>query len=213
MFFQKIKKTKHTQAESIRGFSLIEMMVSLTVFSIVMTISIGTLLIMVDANAKAQALYSSTTNLSFALDSMTREMRMGYRYNCYNTTPPTLPGASDTRDCVSGGGTFISFVRERDGKQVAYRHYGVVEDDDGVVIVGYIEQKVDSGNWTRITSEDVIVETFEITVKNSNTYYGNADKKQPSVILNIKGKVNNGLDTATDFNIQTRIVQHSLDIF
>ena len=40
-----------------KGFTLIELMVSLTVFSIVMVVSIGTLLIMIDSNAKAQALY------------------------------------------------------------------------------------------------------------------------------------------------------------
>ena len=211
MCTQKTKTMKHTQAESIRGFSLIEMMVSLTVFSIVMTISVGTLLIMVDANAKAQALYSSTTNLSFALDSMTREMRMGSHYYCPNSTLSSLPtSAGAVNDCNKKES--IAFIRERDGKRIGYRYVKV--EDDGVVTEGYIEQNVNNGGgWVRITSEDVIVETFEIRVENSDTYYGNANKKQPSVILNIKGKVNNGLDTATDFNIQTRIVQHGLDIF
>ena len=209
MFFQKIKKTKHTQVSSIRGFSLIEMMVSLTVFSIVMTISIGTLLIMVDANAKAQALYSSTTNLSFALDSMTREMRMGYHYYCPISTLASL-SASDTDNCVAQQS--IAFIRERDGRRVGYRFNPTNNS---------IEQNVGAG-WNQITSQDVVVETFEVTVINSNRYDSDGDgdgdaqvgyKDQPVVNLIIKGKVNNGLETDTDFNIQTRIVQLSLDIF
>ena len=209
MFFQKIKKTKHTQVSSIRGFSLIEMMVSLSVFSIVMTISIGTLLIMVDANAKAQALYSSTTNLSFALDSMTREMRMGYHYYCPISTLASL-SASDTDNCVAQQS--IAFIRERDGRRVGYRFNATNNS---------IEQNI-GPEWVRITSEDVIIETFDITVINSNPYDQDGDgdgdvqpgyKDQPVVNLTIKGRVDNGLDTATDFNIQTRIVQLSLDIF
>lgn len=203
MFDKKNKTMKHTRVDSIRGFSLIEMMVSLTIFSIVMTISIGTLLIMIDANAKAQALYSSTTNLSFALDSMTREMRTGYHYYCPSTTLSSLPAVASTRNCPSGGDS-IAFVRERDGKRMGYKFNSTdksIEENDG------------TGSWNRITSEDVVIDTFEITVKNSKTYFAAGDTEQPILDLRVGGYTNNGLDTATDFNIQTRIVQHNLDLF
>jgi prepilin-type N-terminal cleavage/methylation domain-containing protein len=80
-----------------RGFTLVELMVSLTVFSVVMLISTGVLLVMIDVNAKGQALYSSYSNLTFALDSMTREIRTGRNYYCGSSWPVDDDA---TRDCV-----------------------------------------------------------------------------------------------------------------
>lgn len=65
-----------------RGFSLIEIIVSLGVFSVVITIAVGALLMLVAANAQLQSEQVVMTNLSFALDSMTREIRTGTDYYC-----------------------------------------------------------------------------------------------------------------------------------
>lgn len=198
MLHRALKNKTHTA----RAFTLVELMVSLTVFSIVMLISTSTLLIMIDANAKAQALYSASTNLSFALDSITREIRMGYGYHCSAIVEGVATGA---RDCSSGG-RYIAFSREWDNERIAYRLY---EDNDGV---GRIEMKTDStGGWLPITSDDIDVDTFEIIVANTDTYDDTGDINQPFVDIMIQGKTNNGLDQATDFNIQSHIVQRRLD--
>lgn len=187
-----------------RGFTLIELMVSLALFSIVMVISIGSLLIMIDANAKAQALYSSMTNMSFALDSMTRELRTGYHYYCdiRTTTTDDVPEQTSTRDCLNTEkGNFITFTRERDGRQFGYRLKG-----------NQIEQYED-GSWIQITSDkDVVIDTFELVVKNSTPYEGSGDTTQPTIDLFIKGRMSNGLDVETVFNIQTQMVARRLDI-
>ena len=188
-----------------RGFTLIELMVSLTLFSIVMVISIGSLLIMIDANAKAQALYSSMTNMSFALDSMTREMRTGYHYYCAQKnltatdTDMSVPIKTSTQDCASGD--FITFTRERDGRQFGYRLKG-----------NQIEQYED-GSWISITSKkDVVIDTFQLVVKNSTPYEDSNDTAQPTIDLFIKGRMSNGLDVETVFSIQTQMVARRLDI-
>lgn len=64
------------------GFTLIELIVSLGVFSTVVTIAVGALLVLVAANQQLQGEQSVMTNISFALDSMTREIRTGTAYNC-----------------------------------------------------------------------------------------------------------------------------------
>lgn len=186
------------------GFTLVELMVSLTVFSIVMTISTGTLLVLIDLNSKAQALYSATTNLSFALDSMTREMRTGYRYHCAATISSGLPLPPNTANCSNGA--FVAFTREEDAVRMGYRLNTETHA---------IEQKVSNGNWVAITASDVYVDTFQITVANSGTLTdgtGTDRQAQPSVDVLVEGHVNNGLDTETDFLIQTHILQRRLDI-
>lgn len=64
------------------GFTLIEMIVSLALFSVVVTISVGGLLVLIAANKQLQEEQNVLTNLSFALDSMSREIRTGTQYDC-----------------------------------------------------------------------------------------------------------------------------------
>lgn len=206
------KNNTRRKSVSPQGFTLIELMVSLTIFSIVMMVSVGALLSIIDINAKAQALYSATTNLSFALDSMTREIRTGYHYYCKDSTgtaQESFPNADSTADCINKD--FISFSREKDNVQVGYRRREI----DGK---GVLEQKVASGNWVQITSLDVVVDEFSLTVQNSEPYYTDtsytvgSDISQPVIDFRLKGYVNNGLDEDTDFNIQSRIVERRLDV-
>src|SRR3989338_2524865 len=51
-----------------RGFTLVELIVSIGLFAIVMLISVGALLALTGANRKAQALQSVMNNLNVALD-------------------------------------------------------------------------------------------------------------------------------------------------
>ena len=67
------------------GFTLIEMIVSLGLFSIVITIAVGALLMLINSSSQLQNKQSVLTNLSFALDSMTREIRTGTNYLCWQT--------------------------------------------------------------------------------------------------------------------------------
>ena len=68
--FQKVNK----------GFTLIEILVAVAIFALVMLIAVGAVLSAVDANRKAQSLNSIVNNLSFALESMIRDMRTGKDY-------------------------------------------------------------------------------------------------------------------------------------
>ena len=64
------------------GFTLIEIMVSLGIFAVVVVVSAAALLKILDANKKAQSIQNAMTNLNFAMESMTRELRTGTKYNC-----------------------------------------------------------------------------------------------------------------------------------
>jgi prepilin-type N-terminal cleavage/methylation domain-containing protein len=64
------------------GFTLVEMIVALGIFSIVAVVALGALVKIISANHKAQTLQASITNLNFALDAMSREMRVGNVYHC-----------------------------------------------------------------------------------------------------------------------------------
>lgn len=199
------KKISHA-----KGFSLVELLVSLSIFSTVMTISIGTILVMIDINAKAQAIFTSSTNVAFALDNITREIRTGHHYYCGSGTGYTAEGPQEvnsTNACVptTQDPQFIYFTRERDGVRSGYK-LSVLNE------VGYIEQYF-NGNWTPITSiEDVDIETFSLRVQGITSHGVNGDVVQPGVDLIIEGKMSNGLEVDTEFSLETHVAQRRLDI-
>ncbi len=198
-----------------KGFSLIELMVSLTIFSIVMVIAIGTLLVLIDANAKAQALSSSMTNLSFAIDSMTRNIRTGKDYNCLGTTDTslnnaTLPSDGTLSNCTgSTNNTAIVFTPGfSTTTRMAYRINQTKKS-----IEQWIDVKNVTDGWVAITSTEqptaVTVDTlyFEVT----GTADSNVESIQPRITLNLAGTVQNGLDSTTPFQIQSTVVQRVLN--
>ncbi|MEK7501416.1 MAG: type II secretion system protein [Patescibacteria group bacterium] len=66
----------HSRKNKKEGFTLIEMVVSLAIFSVVAVIALGALMRIISANQKAQAIQAAVTNVNFALESMSRELRL-----------------------------------------------------------------------------------------------------------------------------------------
>jgi prepilin-type N-terminal cleavage/methylation domain-containing protein len=201
----------YTRKNTEYGFSLIELMVSLTIFSIVMTIAFGTLLVLIDANAKAQALSSSMTNLSFAIDSMTRNLRTGKEFHCASSySSSVMPDADDVQDCPSSlNASFIAFTPGFEtNRRIGYR-----------LSNGRIEQIIDrtgsTDSWVPITSDQppaaVTVTTLKFIVDGSEGNITANDDEQPNISILISGTVSNGLEEPTSFQIQSRVTQRVLN--
>jgi prepilin-type N-terminal cleavage/methylation domain-containing protein len=102
----------HNNVTSSHGFTLVEMIVSLAIFAIVVTISVGALLVLVGTNQRLQGEQGVMANLSFTLDSMTREIRTGTKYYCVSDVSPAgvfnptsdidIILAQSTQDCSQG---------------------------------------------------------------------------------------------------------------
>jgi prepilin-type N-terminal cleavage/methylation domain-containing protein len=75
-----------------KGFTLIEMLVSIALFSVVLTVTLGAIMTIADSNKKARSLMSVTNNLNFAVDSMVRSFKTGQVTlpfvdgDCFNTS-------------------------------------------------------------------------------------------------------------------------------
>ena len=94
-----------SKGSKILGFSLIEVLVSLSIFAVVMTIAVGSLMVLITSNSKAQNTQAIMTNMSYALDSMTREIRTGSDYYC--DVAGSLPNDGEaTRNCPLGTSGF-----------------------------------------------------------------------------------------------------------
>jgi len=83
-FLWKITDYKMTKTLSNKGFTLVEMIVSLGIFAVVAVVALGALVRIITANQKAQTLEAAVTNMNYSLESMSRELRVSTEYQCYN---------------------------------------------------------------------------------------------------------------------------------
>ncbi len=191
------------QKENTRGFSLIEVLVSLSIFAIVMTIAVGSLMSLIGANARIQNAQSVMTNLSYTLDSMTREIRTGTDYYC--GSPTALPRDGEvSRDCATGneGLSFneggVSLTEFASSRRILYRLSG-----------NAIERRLGDGAWLPVTAPSIKITDLRFHVTGSER----GDAVSPTVSVFVSGSTGDSEDDSkASFNVQTTVVQQLLDI-
>ncbi len=187
------------------GFTLIEMLVSVGLFAVTVTMSMGSLLILVDAHSRSQSVQVAVDNLSFALDSITRQLRTGQNYYCAPNINALTTGAppgvlrGGERNC-SNGGQAISFTDTRTGWR-----YGFALN--GNTIQRKVDKPGDIGEWENMTGANLRVTQARFVLDGT----GNTTV-QPAVTINIQIEVGDVVGLGTSLDMQTSIVQRSLNL-
>lgn len=194
-----------------RGFSLIELLVSMTLFIVVLVMAVGSLLVLINANAKAQNMQSAVSNVQFALDSMAREIRTGFAYYCSTSSATDMTqGFSHTSDCASKG-VYLSIIEGgtsltggASNGRIAYRYDSTTQS---------IQRKLGVGSWVRLTDPKVVITTMHFNVANTSTRTQNGNLLQPNVTIYVSGHVA-GVAPGTDssFTLQTTVTKRVLDL-
>lgn len=207
---------RFSKHHSKRAFTLIEMMVSVALFLIVMTIALGAVLSIIDGNKKTQAINSVSNNLSSAIENMVRDLKTGYDYRC-NVAPLgrwPLTGAGVA--CNPGTAiNNISFKSTISGEVRSAQYYLKTDTVTGrKTIVKYFCPAVEntcleSSNYIEvdITSSDIDVQSFGLYVNVPAP--GTA---QPSIFMLIRGTAYVNSTSASNFSIQTFVSQRLLNI-
>lgn len=182
------------------GFTLIELVVSLGLFIVVMMISTGALLSLSATNDKVSSMRIAIDNLNLALDSMSREIRMGTAYHCdYGNGVDT-----DPRDCDFSNSADSFTFKSQKGGQMVYRLNSNDPQNK------YIERSKNITNTNTNNTDELF---YAMTAPELNIDYltfivvgadvGNND--QPRVIISIGGTA--GVKEKSKFNIQTTVTQ------
>lgn len=187
---------KSVKNKNNKGFTLIEIMVAVSIFAIVMMIAIGAVLAIVSANKKAESLSSVINNLNFALEAMNRDLRTGYDYICVDPTGNAC-----------GGIQFSS--SQADGDSVTYSF-----DSSAKSIT-----KTDTSGTFSVISTEIYIEDLKFYLADEDkTSAGNL--RQPKILLTLKGcagihqidSCDPSIKDISIFNLQTLVTQRRLDI-
>ncbi|MHB8660532.1 MAG: prepilin-type N-terminal cleavage/methylation domain-containing protein [Minisyncoccota bacterium] len=161
-----------------KGFTLIELIVSIGLFASVMTIAAGAYLTIIRVDQQAQAISTGIDNLSFALETMARSIRSGSVYDCNSDT------GGSTNDCSGGSNppyNYFSFTAQDGITIITYRKNGSA-----------IEESTDGGtSWTPLTDPSITITS--LTFYASGTANARAgDYYQPYVTIVVSGTTNAG---------------------
>lgn len=174
-----------------RGYTLLELIVSVGIFSMVMLAATSAYLSLVATDRQARATADVVTNLSFAVDSMTREIRTGTAYKCNNS--------SGTPNCTATPGTSFGFTDSRSPARTII--YSVVNHQLMVSINGVVSS---------LTDPRVSVDALSFYVRGVGTTGGDA-LIQPQVLLTLRGTLQTK-DKSIAFSIQSSAEQRYLDL-
>lgn len=194
-----------------KGFTLVEVMISIGLFTVIMIIGITAVLGVNNTYRKTRSMRSAIDNLSFIMEDMARNIRLGTNYRCLNDIQDldfsVIEDAEDGVNCVGiAFEPFWSPVTGDQGDQVVY----FISDSGGFgSIFKSLEGSNDpANNLLPMNSVDVDI---DIT-KSSFAIYGtdNLDGEQPAVFIKINGTARSG-QAETNFNLQTTVSQRFID--
>ncbi len=181
-------------ANAKRGFTLVEMLVAIGVFMSVMTVSVSALITVIDVNKRNQSIKTVVDNVSFALDEMSRNMRTGSDYRCYQ--PETNPCQTVVFQPYGYNGNYLYYKFE----QEPVSGEGNIQQCDTK-----ISSSCPTSGWQSITAP-----TDVVNIKSMNFWvFGTGEEaKQPRVLIALSGAALTKTGTSS-FELQTTVSQRS----
>lgn len=173
-----------------RGYTLLELIVAVGIFSVVMLAATGAYLTLIRLDRQARAVNEIANNLSFAVDSMARAVRTGTGYKCNNN------GA--VPNCTSTPGTSFGFNdSESPSRAIVYS-----------LVNNQIVASVNGGTAVPLTDPRIQVTALEFRVRG----VGTGDSIQPQVTFSIRGYMTTGPTASTTFAIQGAATRRLLEL-
>lgn len=177
-----------------RGFSLIEIIVSVGLFTVIMTLASGAYLVMIGVNRQAQSIATGINNLSFALETMAYNIRTGTQYNC-----------GGVGDCPNGNDSF-SFMKSVAGVPVSHNY-------SFSVATGRIQEtKGGTSDYLTDSSVNITSLTFYATGVHSGTHLPPNDWQQSRVTIIVSGTVDAGHGETESFTVQSGATMRGSDL-
>ena len=186
-----------------RGYTLLELIVSIGLFSMVMLVVMGLYLALISHDRQARATNQLVANLSFGIESMIRNVRTGTHYT----------GGTTTVNCtVAGSGTNGTFTRltfcDSQDQAMHYRlnSTGTIGQCSGSAVTTCSDATAIPLTDPRITITSLSFNVRGVGVTGANALV------QPQVTVSVRGTMETDAGKTASFVIQTSGTQRLLDI-
>ena len=181
---------KITPLQKNKGFTLVEMLVSIALFTIVLVVILSSILTVIDVSRKSQSLAIVMNDMNFVLENITRSVKTGsLKYDD--------PKTSESRIIVE---------EDLDGEVREIEYYFFEVGSKGKIfkkITVEDEEKSD----VSITSDNIDIDKAVFSV-----YAGSTANRQPRVLISVKGTAKLSERVSSEFNIQTSVSQRNYDL-
>ena len=190
-YFSKFKSLKSIKYK--RGFTLVELMVSTTLYATVSIVLISILLLLSNLNMRLQNDMYALNDMALAVESMQRDIKMGTNYRCDDGT--TMPSAfsqfsngtykiisqdcafDETQASTYNGGNVRLVFKAQTGEFVSYR-----------LINNHIVRTVYNmvGNFgvdTDVTDNEIRIDSLRFYIEGTSQI----DGRQTSITTTLKG--------------------------
>ena len=197
------------------AFTLVELLVAIALFSILIAIATGGFVNTLRTQREAAAMMAAQSNVSIALEQMTREIRTGYLFcndadvngnpvaacsnpNSQFAAMPPFPGSGCTVDAVSQTWTCQNFLEfyNADSQKVDY-----------LLLNGVVERSVDGGTPEAITGDNVTVPYLTFVL------FGNTegDHWNPRITIAVGVAPNDATVNWNTANLETSVSARQID--
>lgn len=196
------------------GFTIMETMISVTLFLVVVISGVNVLLNVNLISKKTEDVRSVVDSLSFIMEEMSRNIRTGYNYRCYGPWEPGDAQASilnTPQSCESGGAIVFE---ESDGIPGSNNTsdqwvYKIESVDFGATY--NLFKSIDGGlTFVQLNPNEVVLESVSgFSVLGAEPPASNL--QQPFVNINLVGSIEYK-GTVTPFSLQTSVSQRLVDV-
>jgi len=171
----------------IKGFTLIEIMVSIGIFSLVMLVVMAAYITIIKLDKEARSTNELVSNLNFVVESISRNVRTGTTYSCAGAGNGTCSQLS----FLDSQSQTVTYLLKNDGT--------IGQCTTGVCT---------SSTAISLTDPRITISALTFYVRG----VGTGDYVEPQVLINIRGTLRAQQGRIVDFTIQTGATQRFIEI-
>lgn len=210
---------KLNKQKQMRGFSLIETLVSVSLFTFVCLLAISTLISTYKINTRLKATRNVYDNLNLVLEDLLRESKQGSGYYCLAATDISAGSVnigdySLTRDCaLTDAGVGVVFQPQGYDllKRVAYFYQSSTKQivkETFYINPSYHRTSSGDDSTENLTTDNISIENFNFIVSGT-AKYSTGNLKQPLIKLIVSGKTK--IAPVVSFSVESASSQRTLD--
>ncbi len=195
-----------------KGFTLIEVMIAMAIFTIVITIGMDAVLGAMQQHAVNQNTRTVMDSLNFTMEEMARNIRLSTNLRCQNEGDPDVYDVTTDmvtpQNCSLGNAELL--MNDFQGKLLKYTFSSdnTISRRKEDPVSGGLNYSIENS----ISPPEVIIDTTRsgFTVRGAIPTGTGGDTGQPTVVIRIAGTVTTGTNSS-DFAIQTTVTLRALD--